>query len=160
MKPLLSILFSALLLGTISCKTSKEARSIRTTVKGSWTVTDVRISGTNGKFKAKVFGEADYSCFIGSQWNFNTSTSIGTYSLGTGAACSVITRKIRWSIYEIKGEPKQLQFKRLNEKEKDIDDGNGYRLTINSISQNNMEVQSELIFEGKPIQIIYNFSKN
>src|SRR5689334_19301675 len=116
--PLLFIIVMAL-----SCSSSKEARSYRKTIKGNWQLQTVVTQGIMGTIKAQVFNEADFNCFVGSTWNFNTSNSLGTYTISKNAKeCNSIKRNIRWSIYEPSDAPKEFQFKRLDDKLKELEE--------------------------------------
>ncbi len=154
-------LISLLLIGFffISCSTSKEARTYKKSIDGNWQLQTVVTEGITGKVKALVFNEADFNCFIGSNWNFNDHNSLGSYSITKNAdECVSIKRNIRWSIYEATGnEPKLFQFKRLDDKYKEIDDGGGFRFTIEQVNDKTMQLRSNITFEGKPASFIYNF---
>lgn len=144
-----------------SCTMSKEARGYRKTIDGNWQLQTVATEGIMGKVKVQLFNEADFNCFIGSNWNFNNGNSLGTYSITkTANECVAVTRNIRWSIYETKDEPKLLQFKRLDDKLKVMDDGNGFRFTIVQLDGNTMKLKSAITFENRPAAIVYNFVKN
>lgn len=146
-----------------SCSTSKEARTYKKTIDGSWQLQTVVTEGISGKVKALVFNEADFNCFIGSNWNFNDRNSLGTYTITKNAdECVSIKRNIRWSIYEATGtEPKLFQFKRLDDNYKEVDDGGaGFRFTIVQVSDNSMQLKSNITFEGKPASFVYNFVRN
>ena len=99
---------------------------------------------------------------MGSSWTFNKNNSLGSYSISQNAnECAAIRRDFRWSIYEVAGQPKLLQFKRLDKNLKEIDEnGGGFRFTIVSIDNTSMQLRSDLIFEGKTASFIYNFVKN
>ncbi|MEO6489599.1 MAG: hypothetical protein ABIO04_06635, partial [Ferruginibacter sp.] len=114
-----------------------------------------------GKVQALVFNEADFNCFIGSSWNFNDHNSLGSYSIDKNAnECAAIKRNFRWSIYEATAsEPKLFQFKRLDDKYKEIDEGSGFRFTIMQVDDKTMQLKSNITFEGKPASFIYNFVK-
>lgn len=143
-----------------ACSASKEARTMKGSINGTWTLQTITIEGNNSIINAKVFNEADNNCFIGSSWNFIANNSKGSYTLpnGTGG-CVATTRNIRWSIYEPKGEEKEFQFKRLDEKNNPMDDNNGYRLHIASLNETGMQLKSTISYEGKPVNIVYNFVK-
>ena len=133
---------------------------MKQTINGNWILQTINAEGINGPFNAKIFNEASSNCFIGSAWNFISSNSLGTYVLsGTAAGCAAATRNIRWSIYEPKGEEKKLQFKRLDDKKNPMDDNNGFRLGVASLTDNSMQLKSAITFEGKPVNIVYNFIK-
>ncbi|MBL0355377.1 MAG: lipocalin family protein [Chitinophagaceae bacterium] len=160
----IKIFNSILLLFTIvffaGCSASKEARTMKGTINGTWTLQTITIEGNNSIINTKVFNEADNSCFIGSSWNFIANNSKGSYTLPSGAGgCVATTRNIRWSIYEPEGEEKRFQFKRLDDKNNPMDDNNGYRLSIAQLNDTNMQLKSAISFEGNPVNIVYNFVK-
>lgn len=156
-KSIFSLLFIAALLN--SCSTSKEARGYRKTIDGNWQLQTIVTEGIMGKIKAQVFNEADFNCFIGSTWNFNAHNSLGSYNISKNAnECSAIKRNIRWSVYEPSGAAKQFQFKRLDDKLKEVDENSGgFRFTIVQADNNSMQLKSEFQFEGKQASFIYNF---
>ncbi len=143
-----------------ACSVSKEAHTMKHSINGNWTLQTVDVQGINGKIATTVFNEADIKCFTGSTWTFISNNSLGTYQLSSAAGCPSVTRNIRWSVYEPKGEEKKFQFKRLDEKKNPMDDNDGYRLSVASLSDTNMQLTSAITFEGKPATIVYNFVKN
>lgn len=144
-----------------SCSTSKEARTFKKTIDGNWQLKTVVTEGIMGKVKVQLFNEADFNCFVGSNWNFNDRNSLGSYNISkNGEECAQIKRDIRWTIYEAPNEPKLLQFKRLDDKLKALDDGAGFRFTIIQLDDNTMQLKSTLNFENKPASLIYNFVRN
>lgn len=148
---ILALLFSA-------CSTSKDARKQRELINGSWQLQTIVTEGVTGKIKAQVFNEEDFNCFIGSSWNFKNSSSLGTYTIAQNSGeCVAIKRDIRWSLYEASGEPALFQFKRLDSKLKEIDEGAGFRFNIVHLDKSTMQLKSTIMFEGKPASFIYNF---
>ena len=145
-----------------SCSSSKEARTYKKTVNGNWQLQTITTEGITGKIKAQVLDEADFNCFVGSMWNFNDNNNLGYYNIAkNGGECVAIKRNIRWSIYEEGTTPKQLQYKRVDAKYKDMDEGKaGFRFTILRLDATNMELKSDITFEGRPASFIYNFVKN
>lgn len=144
----------------LSCASSKEGRSTRKTIDGDWILQSINTEGISASFTAKVFNEADLSCFTGSTWTFNSHNSLGSYSLvNPSAKCVVLQRNIRWSIYESKDVPLLFQFKRLDDKFKPMDDNNGFRLNITMPDANTLQLKSAISLEGKSGNIVYNFVK-
>jgi Lipocalin-like domain len=146
-----------------ACDSSKEARTDKRTINGTWTLQNITVEGISGKIKSQLLDEADYTCFEGSTWKFSQSTSLGSYEINkNGGVCVSKKQNIRWSIFEEKGVPIRLQYKRVDAKYyKDIDEGKaGFRFTILSVDKTSMQLKSEISFEGKPAYFIYNFSKN
>ena len=95
MKRISGITFNNSMLELLSaCSVSKEAKSIKKTVNGDWILQTIDVEGINSKFKAKVFNEADFNCFIGSTWHFVSNNSMGSYTIpATTTGCDAITRK-------------------------------------------------------------------
>jgi hypothetical protein len=146
-----------------ACSSSKQARTDKRTVNGTWLLQSVTTEGITGKIKAQILDEAEYNCFENSTWKFNQNTSLGFYEITkNGGECVSKKQTIRWSIFEEKGVPIRLQYKRVDAKYyKDIDEGKaGFRFTIVSLDKTNMQLKSEISFEGKPAYFIYNFTKN
>jgi hypothetical protein len=144
-----------------ACSTSKEARTIKSSIDGNWTLKTITIEGNPSIIRVKVFNEADNNCFVGSSWNFISNNGSGNYTIPASAdGCSAVTRKIKWTIYEPKGEEKKFQFKRLDDKNNPLDDNNGYRLSIGSVTNDNMQLKSAITYEGNPVTVVYNFTKN
>ncbi len=141
-----------------ACSASKEARGYKKTINGNWILQTITTDGVSGVIKLTVFNEANSDCFIGSEWNFTASNSLGKYTLvDTKKECTTLTRFIRWSIYEPKGSEKMFQFKRLDDKKNSMDNGDGFRLKIVELNDNSLKLKSDIIFEGKAASIIYNF---
>ena len=153
------IFFFALISCAIaSCSMSKEARSYRRDIAGKWQLQTIVSEGIKGSAKTVLFDEADFNCFIGSNWSFTDHNSLGSYTISATAGCNPLKRDFRWSIYEAKDEPKLLQFKRLDTKLKEIDANNsGFRFTIVELSGTSMKLKSDITFEGKPAAFVYNF---
>ncbi|NOT92553.1 hypothetical protein [Ferruginibacter sp.] len=155
------ILIAVLIItGFSACSVSKEARSIKKTINGNWVLQTVVTEGIAGVVKTKSFNEAEFGCFIGSEWSFIANNSMGSYSIiDTKKECPTIKRLIRWSVYEPKGLPKEFQFKRLDDKKNPMDDNAGFRLKIVELEAKQMKLKTEITFDGHPAAIIYNFVK-
>ena len=159
MKKIASLIIIAFALA--SCSISKEARGYNKAIDGNWQLQTVSTEGIMGKINFQLFNEADYDCFIGTTWNFNNSNSLGHYTITkTEKGCTPVKRNIRWSIYEPKNEAKQFQFKKLDDKYKVMDNGDGFRFTMVQLDKNTMQLKSKITFENKPAWIIYNFVKS
>lgn len=158
MKKVINIIGCIIVLFASSCAVSGEARAYKKNIDGNWVLQSITTEGVMGKINVQLFDEQDQNCFVGSRWNFNKSNSLGNYVIDkTDKGCSPVKRNIRWSIYEPKGEPKQFQFKRLNEKYKSIDNGDGFRFTMSQLDKSSMQLKSNLTFENKTVWIVYNF---
>lgn len=161
MRNILKLTTAFIVMITLSCcSVSKEAGSIRKEINGNWMLETITTEGITGKVTATIFNEASFTCFVGSSWNFMSNNSLGNYSINaSGTDCSTLTRTIRWSIYEPKGEAKKFQFKRLNDKKNAMDNGDGFRLEISQLTGTTMQLKSHILFEGKPATYVYNFVK-
>ena len=146
--------------GLSDCTVSKEARTMKKNSSGSWILQTITTEGIVGVAKTKSFNEAEFGCFIGSEWSFIANNSMGSYTIvDTKKECPTIKRLIRWSIYEPKGEPKQFQFKRLDDKKNPMDNNAGFRLSVIQLDKTVMKLKSVITFDGHPAALIYNFLK-
>jgi hypothetical protein len=144
-----------------SCSVSNEARSMKKNINGNWILQTITAEGITGVVKTRIFNEADLSCFIGSEWNFISNNSMGSYTIvDNNKNCTKLKRFIRWSIFEPKDAAKEFQFKRLDDKKNAMDNGDGYRLTVIEHGDNNLKLKSDIVFDGHAGAIIYNFVKN
>jgi hypothetical protein len=143
-----------------SCSSTKEARNYKKTINGTWQLQTITTEGITGKIKAQVLDEADFNCFVGSTWNFNQYNNLGYYSISqNGGECVAVKRNIRWSIVE--GSPSIFQYKRVDDKYRAIDEARaGFKFTVVNLTNNNMQLRSDITFEGKPAAFIYNFTRN
>lgn len=143
-----------------SCSVSKEARSMKKNINGDWVLQTITTEGITGVAKTKIFNEAEFGCFIGSNWNFIANNSMGSYTIiDKDKGCTPLKRLIRWSIYEAKDQPKEFQFKRLDDKKNSMDNGDGFRLTVMQLDKTQMKLKSEIVFSGQAGAVIYNFIK-
>ena len=144
----------------VSCTVSKEASIMKHKINGNWMLQTISTEGIQGKVTAVIFNEAPFDCFLGSSWNFIAGNSLGSYRINAnGAQCGAITRNIRWSIYEPKDAIKEFQFKKLDDKNKSVDNNEGFRFEISELTTSTMQLKSHITFEGKPAAYIYNFVK-
>lgn len=140
-----------------SCSLTKENKLYRSTLNGTWKLTEVNYGGAEGKFSSVLFKDADAACFQGSTWTFNANNSVGSYTIAQGQDCVAGQRNFRWSVYEGSGL-QQLQFKFVDEKRKDINNY-GFRLNIDYLGDATMKLRSNVNVEGEPINVIYQFEK-
>lgn len=149
------------IIGLSACSVSKEARTIKKSINGNWILQTITTEGITGIVKTKIFNEAEFGCFIGSEWNFISNNSMGSYTLvDKSKECTQLKRFIRWSVYEPKDLPKEFQFKRLDDKKNAMDNGDGYRLTVTELDDTKMKLRSDIVFNGHAGAVIYNFVKN
>ncbi len=143
-----------------ACSVSKEARSMKRNINGNWVLQTITTEGITGVVKTKIFNEAEFGCFIGSEWNFIANNSMGSYTIVDAyKECPSIKRFIRWSVYEPKEGAKEFQFKRLDDRKNAMDDGAGFRLTVAQLDNKLMKLKSDITFAGKPAVVIYNFTR-
>lgn len=142
-----------------SCSVSKAARDQRNLLSGTWTLEDVSYENGTGNFKSVIFDDAQDICFEGSDWFFRDNNSTGRYTIASSSLCNAGDRFIRWSVIDHpENYSSQLQFKRIDEKNKDIS-GFGYRLNISTLTANEMVLKSNATIDGEVINIVYKFTK-
>ncbi len=142
-----------------SCSVSKAAHQKRNLLSGSWTLNDVSYENNTGNFKSVIFNDAEDICFEGSDWFFRDNNSTGRYTISPSTLCNGGDRYIRWSVVDREENySSQLQFKFIDEKNKDIS-GLGYRLNIDSLTENEMTLKSNNQVDGEAVTIVYKFTK-
>jgi hypothetical protein len=157
-KSILGVLACCLLL--YSCSISKGVREQRDTLSGTWSLDNIAYENNQGSFKAVLFNDADAICFEGSEWYFRDNNSTGRYTLNDGSLCSGGDRYIRWSVLEQpQSNSNQLQFKFIDDKNKDIGGGLGYRLNITSLTPQSMILRSNINSGGENVTVVYEFTK-
>ncbi len=144
----------------VSCSVSKDARGKRNLLSGTWTLNDISYENASGNFKSVIFNDADDICFEGSEWYFRDNNSTGRYTIAPSTLCNGGDRYIRWSVVEREENyTSQLQFKLIDEKNKDISGGLGYRLNITNLTENEMTLKSNATVDGKIVNVVYSFTK-
>ena len=154
-KPFLFFIAFAMLV--TSCSVSKGARDQRNLLSGSWTLNNISYENATGNFQSVIFNDAKDICFEGSDWFFRDNNSTGRYTIAPSSLCNAGDRYIRWSVVD--GSPNQLQFKPIDEKNKDISGGLGYRLNISSLTASNMTLKSNATVGADRVTIVYEFTK-
>jgi len=142
-----------------SCSGSKELRQMNRKIVGNWVLQTVVTDGTSGKPKDKIFNEADFSCFIGSEWKFNRDGK-GSYMLvDKQKDCPQITRTISWTFTETPNTPETITVKRFDANNNVMGDGPGFILVVNQLDNTTMKLKADVMIEGHTAGIIYNFVK-
>jgi len=155
-----SVITALVILLFSACSVSKQARSMKKDINGDWVLQTITTEGITGVAKTTIFNEAEFGCFIGSEWNFIANNSMGSYNIVDNSKnCGTLKRYIRWSIYEEENVERELQFKRLDDKKNAMDNGDGYRLKVKELDDNHMKLRSDIVFDGHAGAIIYNFVK-
>jgi len=140
-----------------SCSLSKDNKTYRSTINGTWELSDVSFQNNSGMFKSVLFNDAEDICFEGSEWFFRANNSTGSYTINSAGNCPAGTRNIRWSVVERENGINQFQFKFIDEKRNDISGGLGYRLDIVSLSESTMQLRSNVTVDGQPVSVVYQF---
>ena len=143
----------------VSCSVSKSSRQQQNILSGSWILNNVSYEGTDGMYKSVLFNDSQAICFEGSQWFFRDNNNTGRYTIKGGSLCQGGDRFIKWTIVEPTNAVSQLQFKFIDEKNKDISGGLGYRLDIANLTENQMTLKSRVNSGGEMVTLVYNFTK-
>lgn len=154
----LGVVLSTMLL-LASCGTTKSAKQQRNLFSGTWSLDNIDYENNTGAFSSVIFGDAKDICFEGSQWFFRDNNSTGRYTITGGSLCQGGDRFFRWSVVEPADRLSQLQFKFIDEKRKDISGGQGYRLDIANLNEQNMVLKSRVTVDGEPVTIVYEFTR-
>lgn len=154
------MLLGAMAIMISSCSVSKDARGKRNILSGSWTLDNISFANNTGNFKAVLFNDVEDICLEGSDWFFRDNNSTGRYTISPSTLCNGGDRFIRWSVVEREdNNTSQLQFKFIDEKLKDISGGAGYRLNIESLTEQSMTLKSNVSVDGQNVTVIYDFTK-
>ncbi|MRX65894.1 lipocalin family protein [Maribacter luteus] len=154
------VFFGVVALLISSCSVSKVAREKRNLLSGTWILEDVSYENNTGNFSSILFNDAKDICFEGSNWFFRDNNSTGRYTIAPSSLCNGGDRYIRWSVVDREENyTSQLQFKFIDEKNKDIDGGLGYRLNIDYLTATEMTLKSNNQVDGEQVTIVYKFTK-
>ncbi|ALM07014.1 hypothetical protein SB49_03745 [Sediminicola sp. YIK13] len=156
-KIILMLALAALIM--TSCSVTKEVRSQRNMLSGTWSLNTISYENNTGTFSSLLFNDTKDICFKNSEWFFRDNNSTGRYTIPSGSLCSGGDRYIKWSVVNREGLPNQLQFKSINAKNKDISGGFGYRLDIVSLTPQAMTLKSDVSVNGSPVTVVYNYTK-
>lgn len=156
-----TLMLSLLLLTVLSsCSISKSVRNQRNLFSGSWTLENINYENNTGTFTAVLFEDARAICFEGSDWFFRDNNSTGRYTIQDGSLCQGGDRFFRWSVIERpENYSSQFQFKFVDEKNKDLYGGRGYRLVIDKLTASEMVLKQNVTVDGSPITVVYEFNK-
>lgn len=156
-----TFVLSLLLLTVLSsCSISKSVRNQRNLFSGSWSLENINYENNTGSFTAVLFEDARAICFEGSDWFFRDNNSTGRYTIQDGSLCQGGDRFFRWSVIERpENYSSQFQFKFVDEKNKDLYGGRGYRLVIDKLTASEMVLKQNVTVDGSPITVVYEFNK-
>ena len=159
-----SLLFDCIVIIVLlaSCSANRSIHRATEKIEGTWQLQKIVSEGVTGNINIQLFNEADFQCFIGSTWQFSDDIK-GNYSFRATTGehnCVAVNRMIKWKIYSSADSPMLLQFKRLGTDGKEIDPNySGFIFTIIQSDNHQMQLRSDVTFEGKPAAFIYNFIK-
>lgn len=155
------MLFFALLVTLVSCKTKQAAatsttvdRKSQTAIKGNWTLTSVNYTGEN-LFKVNSFQIADSNCFEGSNWTFVSNNDSGNVALTKGG-CPSFSSAIKWYVTK----EQQFVLKFLNPDDKARKVTQGYVLALRNQTEDSFQLVDRVDIGGKLTDIVYQFQKN
>ncbi|MDB4293635.1 lipocalin family protein [Maribacter sp.] len=151
------ILFIACATLLTSCAVTKQARQQESMLSGTWTLNDISYENSEGSFSSVILNDAKDICFEGSDWFFRNNNNTGRYTIAASSLCEGGDRFMRWSV--VNGSPNQLQLKRIDEKNKDISGGLGYKLNITEMSESAMTLKSNVTVGAERVTIVYEFTK-
>lgn len=140
----------------INCSSTKgidgNLPATHSNLKGTWTISDIKVDMPAGFNVTTVFNTAPYDDFKGSNWELIRNGK-GSFTLSNGDK-----EDIYWTVVGDKSAP-QFQFKILNgEKARNVEEG--YRLSIQNLSKDSFKAMSSVPFEeGKTGAITYTFTR-
>lgn len=148
------------LLTVTSCKTASKATTAQGDVvkfsqlKGDWEITSIDY---DKNFKIKPFDEnADVNCFVGSHWRFIPNNYTGSYTLNGVGSCPSVMQPIKIDVQN----GTQFMFKKLVDGVKAKNVTAGYALNLVSQSTDQFSLQQNVPFDGRNVQVTYNFQRS
>jgi len=160
-----NIFYLAIAMLIVSCSatttaSSQSSQMKKKTLKGTWSLTNIRFVGEEGLYKADLFGIADSPCYKGGEWLFIPNNGTGRFSINGSERCQEGTHRILWSFYESGNGSTELQFKLVDAKNKPLSgDKSGYRMTVESLSESNAVFRVKVDYEGKPFDVVLTLDK-
>lgn len=142
-----------------SCAGSKTVVDSEKTMRGDWTISNVTVQGIDENLvNVKVLDEADSKCYEGSTWHLIQNNNSGNYSLNGAGDCPMASSNIKWFVSEENGQV-YFNFKRVYDGVKAKNVIAGYKLRVVSLNEQNMVLTQDLLFDGKPLNVVYAFTK-
>jgi Lipocalin-like domain len=152
----ISMLFAACG-GTAKTTTTPSSHN---TIKGNWTLNKVYYTGLpeGKKIKITLLDEGNETCLLASTWVL-PANGFGSYTIANSSAgCNPGERKINWSFRTENGN-NIFQYKLLQEKVKAKNITDGYKFIVANVSNTEMELTSDVAFEGSTLTLHYYFTK-
>lgn len=157
MKPIFYLLAMSMVLN--SCSLSRDNKSVRTSLNGTWQLSEISYEGNPGRFESVIFNDVSDACFKGSEWSFRANNSNGSYTIVPGD-CNPGQRFFIWSVAQGNNVGSYaLQLKPTDLKRNSTLNNAGYRLEITRLNGESMTLKSTLQVDGKPITLVYEFQK-
>lgn len=155
MKKILTISIIFMLL---SCGSTKTIRKSEKVLKGNWTLNDMS-STVIGDIKFNIFGQSSRKCVIGSTWEFIPNNNTGSYT-ESGSNCNLDKNYFVFSIDQVDETSGLYDFLlKPTDKKGKSETNQGFRLELVSLTETTMTWKHSLSFEGKPMTLTFNFTK-
>ncbi len=130
------------------------------TLKGTWTLSEMRFVGEKGLYKANLFGIADSPCFKGGEWMFIPNNGTGRFSINGSERCDEGTHRILWSFFDNGDGTAQIEFKMVDDKNKPLS-GNldGYSMLVETLTPEQTVLRVQTDYDGQPFDIVMTLDK-
>lgn len=160
-------IYMCITLLVLSCSATKTGsggeaaqKNSKKLLKGTWTVSDIRFVGEAGLYKADLFGIADSPCFKGGEWLFIPNNGTGRFAINQTERCAEGTYRILWTFTDDKDGTGNIQFKRVDEKNKPLSGDNiGYAIAVESITETNAEFRVKTKYDGQSFDVVMTLDK-
>ena len=140
-----------------SCSVSKAVQESKKSIKGNWTLTTINYS-ESGVFNVVLLKDSPADCFKGSTWQFIPNNNTGSYTLNN-SICTTGMRHFVFTIEDVNSDGFQgFLLKPTDEKHKS-ETNQGFRFSLLTLTQSEMQLRQTVTLDGKPFNIIMNFSK-
>jgi len=138
--------------------TNNVAKEARKTLKGTWSLNAITYN-TPGKFDVTLFEDVKASCLEGSTWRFIPNNNFGNYEILKGD-CNPGKRYFVWTIP--KGDDTTTSYdillKPTDEKMKSTMNNAGFRLNLDYVADDLLQIKQTVMVDGKPFVITMAFS--
>ena len=145
-----------------SCSVNRTLNSGTKKIAGNWQLQTVVSEGITGTASIQQFNEADFQCFIGSNWKLGKDNT-GSYSISEASGaipCTAANRNIRWMLFASADGERLFRFKRLDSAGKDVDPNtSGNILSVVNLTADSMQLRSDITYNNKPAALIFKFIK-
>ena len=160
MNKVLSIALCISILTISSCTVNKELNTNSRRLAGNWQLNTIISEAINKETVINIFNEADFRCFIGSNWNFTKDIVSYSISSSKDGKCNNVKKNLALKLFINDQKKILLQLKKLNENLQESETGSiGHLFELVSLNDKSMQLRAEIMINGQPGLFVFNFIK-